>query len=425
MSNSISNLNHQLKIRSSYLLLLICLLLLNSQPIFSQLIFEDVKGEEVLIKYLGGSFLVNSANDSIKIGYAFRNKYDWCFGIDVAGKAENGIASLLKNGDLTPNVKINFNIGFVLGSKWKDLDDIIKKTEEDRIAKIEKIETDFKNSKLKKKEEITEKYNEIEKKLKKNHEENQIKVLLEYLLGNQLEKEKQKEIAAFNKKSKKEKEKMIAELNERLENYETEKLRLPMQTSWLNLKIGYEKADFKIFSPEASFDEQIKKKEFNGFSFQLSYQSFLYNYAALINFSLGFKRTNNISELKKVELTDEIICGNSGQTARLNKKSFIAWQGSFETFNMGYILLSSFWKPSQVQLGVLTYGRYNYSRLIRSLNLGLGGYILKAKESNTGFVPIGGILVEYEDKFDSETEVISFGDRFTVSLVLNIPFLTK
>lgn len=392
MVNSILNSNHKFKIRFPNVLLLGCFLLLILQPAFGQLVSEDAKGEEVQVQYLGGSFLVNSANDSIKIGYTLRNKSDWCLGIDVAGKAENGIASLLKNGDLTPNVKINFNIGYVFNSEWKKRNIKVKKEIDEKKKKGE--------------EEINEKYNQKLKALSTISEEdlNQRIALLE--------KEKQEELDG---------------LNEQLENEAILKLekKIPKQTSWINLKVGYEKAEFKIFSPEASFDEQIKKKEFNGFSVQLSFQSYLYNYNTLVNLSLGIKRTNNISELKKVEITDETIYGNSVQTTRLNKKSFIAWQGSFETFNMGYILLSSFWKPSQVPLGVLTYGRYNYSSLIRSMNLGIGGYILTPKESNTRFVPLGGILVEYEDKFDSGMEDISFGDRFTISLVVSIPFLTN
>lgn len=397
MANN-TNSNHRFKIRAPYLLFLISFLVLISHSIFGQLVFEDTKGEEVLVQYIGGLFSVNSANESIRIGYAFRDGEVWCFGVDAVGKAENGVASLFGNGDFTPGVKINFNIGYVFNSEWR--------------KKNKKVYADINKKREKEKEKIEAKYKAELDKWNKNKENCPDEILkIEELL----EEKKQKE---------------LEDLYRSLEKEAINRLvrTIPKQTRWINLRVGYEKAKFKIFSPEASFEEQIKEEEFDGFSVQLSYQSYLFHYNALVNLSLGFKRTNNISELKKVELTDETIYGNSGQTTRLNDKKFTAWQGTFEKFNMRYILLSNFWKPSEASLGVLTYGRYSYSSLIRSLNLGIGGFILKAKDDKTGFVPLGGIMVEYEDKFKSEmaeVEDISFGDRFTISLVLNIPFLPK
>lgn len=402
MTNT-TNSNHLFKMNTPYLLLLISFFVLISPPIFGQLVFEDTKGEEVLVQYLGGLFSVNSANESIRIGYAFKNGKDWCFGVDAVGKAENGVASLFGNGDFTPGVKINFNIGYVFYSEWE------------WIKKNKKVYKEIMEIKKEKVEEIDEKYKAELDKWNKNKENCPDEILkIEELL----EEKKQKELDDLDRSLEKE---AVNRLNRLLET-------IPKQTRWLNLRVGYEKAKFKIFSPEASFEEQIKEEDFDGFSVQLSYQSYLCNYNTLVNLSLGFKRTNNISELKKVELTDETIYGNSGQTTRLNDKKFTAWQGTFEKFNMRYILLSSFWRPSNIPLGVLTYGRYSHSSLIRSLNLGIGGYILKAKKDKARLVPLGGVMLEYEDKFNSEmaeVEDISFGDRFTISLVLNIPFLPK
>lgn len=390
------NKNYQLKRCFHYLFSGIVFCLLIAQPIFAQLVFEDTKGEEVLVQYMGGSFFVNSANESIKIGYTLRNGTDWCLGVDVAAKAANGIASLLKSGDLTPGVKMNLNIGYVFNSEWRkknfavyNIIDGKRRREEKQIEERYQSELDkLKMEKGKCSEEALERVREL------------------------LKEKKETELAELKKKLEQEAENRLVRT-------------IPKQTSWINLKVGYEKESFKIFSPEASFENQIKNEGFNGFSVQLSYQSYLFDYNNLVNVSLGIRRTNNVSELKKVELTDELIYGNSGQTTRLNKKTFTAWEGTFERFNVGYILLSSFWKPTKAQVGVLTYSRYNYSRLTRTLNFGLGGFVLKSKENKTGFVPLGGIIVEYEDKFGSETKDISFGDRISISLVLNIPFLTN
>ena len=200
---------------------------------------------------------------------------------------------------------------------------------------------------------------------------------------------------------------------------------MPKQKNWINLRLGYEKEEFKLFSPEASFENQITNKSFNGLSVRLSYNSYLHDYDTLVSFAIGISQTNNASLLKKVELTDETVYGTSDENiTRSSKKTFTARQGTFETFNLGYILLSSFWKPSKLPFGIIAYGRYNYSRLVRSLNLGTGIYILKSKEKS--LVPLGGIVVEFEDKFDSEMKDVSFGDRFTVNLALTLPlFMTK
>lgn len=378
-------------------LLVMCFLLFPSM-ITAQMVFEDAKGQDVLVQYLGGLISLNTSNDSIKAGFTIKSSDSWCFGFDVSGKTTNGTLTLLKGGTVNPGIKINMNIGYVLQkTDWESINYVqMRKTDYEKKKRLKRIKYNYKLKKT-----------SLEKYLQKVQDEQDKERLKKALV--ELEKDKNLKRA----KVMKEMEKMTHDEVAR---------KLPKQRNWINLRLGYERAKFKMFSPDADFENQLTDELFDGFSAQLSFNSYLRYYNVLVSFAVGICHTNNAADLKKVEITDETNYGNSEQVVRFGKETVTARQGKFEEFNKGHLLLSGFWKPSKLPFGLISYGRYNYSRVLRSINLGVGAYIVK---STNALIPLGGVLVEYEDKFKGEIEDISLGDRFTISLVVNFPILIK
>ena len=214
------------------------------------------------------------------------------------------------------------------------------------------------------------------------------------------------------------KSKVQEEVIEKLDN-------MPLEPrKWLNLRIGYENSKFRIFSPDALFDKQIEEELFNGVFSQLSYNIYFFEGQTLLSLAVGFGNSNNASWLRKVNLTERIVYNDpNGENQRIEEKNITARRGKFEKFNLGYIQAGMFWKPfKEHPFGILGYGRYSDSGSLRAVNLGLGFYITRKKNA---LDPIGGINVEYEDKYGSEIEVIPFGKRFKVNLVINYPIILK
>ncbi|UCH96262.1 MAG: hypothetical protein JSV88_05235, partial [Candidatus Aminicenantes bacterium] len=103
--------------------------LLGAQTMFSQSASEDSKGDPITFPHPGGQVNVNIATNTIKIEELFRLKDNWLLGFAVSGKANNGIASILNTGSVSPGAKFSLNIGYSSGAQKiiKTVNDLYQK----------------------------------------------------------------------------------------------------------------------------------------------------------------------------------------------------------------------------------------------------------------------------------------------------------
>jgi hypothetical protein len=82
-------------------------------PYTGQSIFEDRKGGSAIFLPSGGTFRLNTADASIKLSFANKVSNQHLFyGFDISGKNNDGLLSIISQGDISPGVKINGIIGY-------------------------------------------------------------------------------------------------------------------------------------------------------------------------------------------------------------------------------------------------------------------------------------------------------------------------
>jgi hypothetical protein len=77
-----------------------------------QSIYEDKKGASAIFLPSGGTFRLNLADASLKLSYAnMITTKKLFYGFDVSGKTNDGLSSLISNGNISPVAKVNGIIG--------------------------------------------------------------------------------------------------------------------------------------------------------------------------------------------------------------------------------------------------------------------------------------------------------------------------
>ena len=93
--------------------LIIVLYLLGAAVVGAQPFFEGAAGNSSILLPLGGVVRLNTADNSLKLGYYYqRSDQDLVFGLDASGKSYGGFASLWSDDKLSTAAKVNFNVGF-------------------------------------------------------------------------------------------------------------------------------------------------------------------------------------------------------------------------------------------------------------------------------------------------------------------------
>ncbi|MEW6774498.1 MAG: hypothetical protein AB1304_10930 [Bacteroidota bacterium] len=83
-----------------------------SKPFTGQSMFEDSKGKSAIFLPNGGTFGLNIADGSIRLSFAQNVSTSPIFlGLDVSGKTNDGVLSLISKGNISPGAKVNGVIG--------------------------------------------------------------------------------------------------------------------------------------------------------------------------------------------------------------------------------------------------------------------------------------------------------------------------
>lgn len=83
-----------------------------SKPFAGQSMFEDTKGKSAIFLPNGGTFGVNITDASVKLSYSHSvSNVPLFFGLEFAGKSNDGVVGLISKGNISPGAKINGIIG--------------------------------------------------------------------------------------------------------------------------------------------------------------------------------------------------------------------------------------------------------------------------------------------------------------------------
>jgi len=171
---------------------------------------------------------------------------------------------------------------------------------------------------------------------------------------------------------------------------------LLIQDDWLTIQIGYKRAQYSLFIADNIYDNQIEKKNFDGYSIMV-FHNILFQGNVLTGISLGYEQQNNYGSLKKIEVTDtKTIYEGEGQLRTTTQTQKLR-QGDYIENNHLLANFDIIWVPDFLgeQVGIDFFGRYDGSKDKKIFKPGLGFFILK-KGAPT--IVLGGITFESVEK---------------------------
>jgi hypothetical protein len=186
---------------------------------------------------------------------------------------------------------------------------------------------------------------------------------------------------------------------------------------WVVLKVGYEGASFKLFNPDSSFKNQIKKTSFNAFTSSVAFNLKIGGNKILAA-SVGYQKANNYDELDEVELTDKkTIINSATNTTRTYESQIKARSGDYTVSNQVPISLDFFWTPNNnPRIGFYHYWRTLITDGKTTNGFGSGLYLLK---KNNPLSSIAGIVLEVNDISKLSN---GFDKNFTLNFVVAYNF---
>jgi hypothetical protein len=172
----------------------------------------------------------------------------------------------------------------------------------------------------------------------------------------------------------------------------------PLTDDWLTFRVGYRRARYKILSEDNSFDEQVRKQNFDGFSAIVAYNA-LFKWSKgplLLGVASGAERRNNIDDLDEVEVNDEVFTSSSGSTQRSVVARDKAFSGVYKESTAVPIYTDLVWFPKQFEsrIGLNFFTRSNVGQGDRNFEPGIGLFFTKAGSPTR---VLGGISVSARD----------------------------
>jgi hypothetical protein len=167
---------------------------------------------------------------------------------------------------------------------------------------------------------------------------------------------------------------------------------------WITLRTGYRRARYKILSEDSVFADQVRKKNFDGFSTLLSYNALFRNSNGPILFgaSTGAERRNNIDDLDEVEVNDQVFTSSDGSTQRSVIASQKAFTGVYKESTAIPIYTDLVWFPKQFEsrIGLNAFTRSNVGKGNKNFEPGIGLFF--TQEGSPTRV-LGGISISARD----------------------------
>lgn len=425
----------------------------------AQSAFEDAKGESsVFLKEGGGFARINATDKSIELGFLrdHGNQHPY-IGIDLKGKSSGDFASLFNGG--TPSTEAE--VGLTVGKRFFFLKSdaaIVKKCRAETEANL--IKSD-----------LPRLIRQAEASVISGFEQTRLPQLTEEVAAKIratiIEEAKAKGLSELTAKG------IAAELAPRLAETEARKLfeaearakveaeaatiradaiRSAREESpgfclledpdlerrsvdWLSFRVAYKRSRYKLLHEGASFADQIRKQNFDGFSATLAYNRLITlddlsgrrarrlltrearmnleqqrqqqiapgdesrdrsKGSMIVGFSIGVRRKNNADDLDSVEVEDQSFTSSSGTTQRraLSKQTVLS--GEYKEFISVPLNTDVVWYPGALRsrIAIDFFTRSDLSQTGREFVPGVGLFLTKEGKPTK---VVGGISFALDD----------------------------
>ncbi len=164
---------------------------------------------------------------------------------------------------------------------------------------------------------------------------------------------------------------------------------------WTTIQVGYSHGQYRIVNPRNSFDHQIEKQKFDGFSI-VGYYNLLFKHNFFLGVSIGLDRQNNYGSLEEVEVTDRTVTFDTSGFSRSIVTTESLRRGEFIVNNHFLANYDIMWIPGflNYRMGIDLFGRYDRGGGNSNFKPGIGLFIT---EKGAPTKVVGGITFESVD----------------------------
>ncbi|MFD1144553.1 hypothetical protein ACFQ4C_25725 [Larkinella insperata] len=188
---------------------------------------------------------------------------------------------------------------------------------------------------------------------------------------------------------------------------------------FLNINVGVEANKYTLFKGDTIFKSQTQTRNFNPFSFSLSYNGLL-NGEHLFSISYGYQRRSNYNDLTSIELRDQTTYFDStSKVTRIRAKITQAKEGVFKEFDSYPFRVAYSYLPadggSDIKPGFSVYLKKDSSIDKRIVDLGVTFFLTKDNNSGTR-VPVIGLTLQANDFGDIQKKNNGLNNRLSIGL---------
>jgi hypothetical protein len=415
--------------------------------------FQDAKGETSIYIGEGGGFgRVNATDKSIELGFTRdTGREKPYFGVDVKGKSSGDFASLFTGGTPSPEAEVGFTVGkrfitmksqtarvrecmqetvvrLLTTDKQKIIDEakkdfLARKTEEHRLA-LTKAEDDLRRGPGSLFASIRDELirSAEQKGLSRAVATDMAESMTPELVKAEL-KRKAEEAAAADAASPAGRQEIedtavkgVGGMASQL-CVSSPKVLDARAMDWLNFRVAYKRARYKLLNTSGAFADQVRKENFDGYSATLAYNRLmsLDNLAKrenpddtsadkpvgskgfiIVGVSVGVARRNNSGDLNSVEVEDESFTSSSGTTQRRAVSKQTVLSGTYKEFTAVPLNTDVVWYPGALKsrFAIDFFTRSNLSGTERKFVPGVGLFLTQEKSPTK---VVGGISFSFDD----------------------------
>ena len=410
--------------------------------------FQDAEGESSVFLRDGGGFArVNATDKSVELGFTRdTGREKPFFGIDFKGKASGGFASLFSGGTPSPEAEVGFTIGkrfitmksdkevveeckarVIADLKATGLPKLIEKERErfiknktaENLKRLKKAEDELNQSggdslaaRIKRELYNGARSKGLSEEASHGIAESLAPKLVEAELARQAREQALVEAASPAGQ---------AEIRNTVEAGVDDEAAglcvLDPETldarafDWLNFRVSYKRARYKILNESAAFADQVRKQNFDGYTATLAYNRVitLDDLSAealetatrskgliIVGVSIGVERRNNSDDLDSVELEDQNFTSSSETTQRRAVSKQTVLSGDYQEFTAVPLNTDVVWFPGALRSRVAIdfFTRSNLGSTDRKFVPGVGLFLTKEKSPTK---VVGGISFSVDD----------------------------
>jgi hypothetical protein len=199
---------------------------------------------------------------------------------------------------------------------------------------------------------------------------------------------------------------------------------------FLVLGADYSTATYRLFDPAAPAADQLSSRDFNGIELHAQYFRLIQgSMRAGLNF--GYRRDNNYTDLRSVEVHDGRTLTGGGDTRFVVTRKTSAREGEFERFEVFPVGLSFVTMPSEDSASAKKvkpgFAAYTFAELARGesapITAGINLNLTRPDPDTEIRGTVGGLFVEASDLFDIADAGDGLLKRVRVGVFVNVMVL--